>query len=479
MATGNPWDVVSVSPSATPAPSAATKPADPWAVVSVSPTPGTPITDNSTISAAPKTTAASVLHNVSQIPVDPVGSVAHALDSVTSEIENYTQQGREEHPILSRIGDVTRHAKEMLTGGQSAGESMGTSSGVLNNPVTTAISAAPGVAEVGALAQSKLADAVEGVKAARAAKAATEASKVLETGEVSAGHLTKAPEPELPNLPKPNHGSPLTIDSPLDSGAFKGAGAKDLSPEALNEIQSRQGAVIPKGSTLKNILMKDVEPNSRLISDKVAEMNKLVQDAPATKTTVAEDNTLQPEIDALKTKRIPKSEREKLGENVDEEIKNASDALNSNKVDEILAYRRQLGNEIDWDKTAKNPETAGEVQNEARKTIYRALGNKVHTEVPATVPIDKTLQPNLELRSYYRNNLGDRAVDSPADATIEHQNEFQKGRAQVQTDEKYAKAKAAVDAHNAKVDRNWSVVRNTLIALGAGDAIKHAMPFLP
>src|SRR6266568_5699146 len=34
--------------------------------------------------------------------------------SPLAKIENYTQEGRKEHPILSRIGDATRNAKEML-----------------------------------------------------------------------------------------------------------------------------------------------------------------------------------------------------------------------------------------------------------------------------------------------------------------------------------------------------------------------------
>src|SRR6266481_8565067 len=38
------------------------------------------------------------------------GREVHPLET----IENYTQEGRKAHPILSRIGDATRNAKEML-----------------------------------------------------------------------------------------------------------------------------------------------------------------------------------------------------------------------------------------------------------------------------------------------------------------------------------------------------------------------------
>lgn len=79
-----------------------------------------------------------------------------ALD-ISKGIENYTEQGRKEHPVLSRVGDVTRGAKELLFGGKEAGKPMGTESGVLNNPVTQAMSLAPDAAALGAKVEGKLA----------------------------------------------------------------------------------------------------------------------------------------------------------------------------------------------------------------------------------------------------------------------------------------------------------------------------------
>jgi predicted GNAT family acetyltransferase len=84
----------------------------------------------------------------------------------TEPIENYTQAGRAEHPIVSQLGDITKSLKELLAGGQYAGKPMGTESGVLNNPVTQAISAtdAPEIAAAGeellAKGASKVANAV-------------------------------------------------------------------------------------------------------------------------------------------------------------------------------------------------------------------------------------------------------------------------------------------------------------------------------
>ena len=48
-----------------------------------------------------------------------------------------------------------RNAKELLYGGQDAGKPLGTSSGVMNNPVTQAMSMAPGAAELGAAARKR------------------------------------------------------------------------------------------------------------------------------------------------------------------------------------------------------------------------------------------------------------------------------------------------------------------------------------
>ena len=86
---------------------------------------------------------------------DPLGGIKEGIDKITSEIENYDQQGRGEHPVLAQLGDAIRNAKELLYGGQAAGKPLGTSSGVLNNPVSQSIMMAPGAAEAGAAAEEK------------------------------------------------------------------------------------------------------------------------------------------------------------------------------------------------------------------------------------------------------------------------------------------------------------------------------------
>jgi hypothetical protein len=101
-----------------------------------------PIQKNSVMRANPETSLTGALMSTLKDPFK--------AGDITTPIESYTQEGRAEHPILSRVGDVTRGAKELMFGGQEAGKPMGTSSGIANNPVTTAMTLAPGGAEVAA-----------------------------------------------------------------------------------------------------------------------------------------------------------------------------------------------------------------------------------------------------------------------------------------------------------------------------------------
>ena len=62
--------------------------------------------------------------------------LAGKVENLTTPIENYTEAGREEHPFLSRVGDITRGAKELLVGHQTP---MGAQSGIGTNAVTALI----------------------------------------------------------------------------------------------------------------------------------------------------------------------------------------------------------------------------------------------------------------------------------------------------------------------------------------------------
>jgi hypothetical protein len=117
--------------------------AAPWLKYQTAPSMPSPITDKSTIGPS------------KQQSFDPESKV-QASGFKPPDIEHYTQKGREEHPFLSRLGDVISSGRELLTGGRSADKPMGTKSGVLDNPVTTAISMAPGAAEGAAALSSKI-----------------------------------------------------------------------------------------------------------------------------------------------------------------------------------------------------------------------------------------------------------------------------------------------------------------------------------
>jgi hypothetical protein len=269
--------------------------------------------------------------------------------------------------------------------------------------------------------------------------------------------LTKRAE-----TPAPQHGAPVRVESPLDGPTVgKQLGGKDLSQEALDALQEHVGDKIAVGSTAKNMLMKAVEPISRKISETSSQMNDVVQKAPQFTTSVMQDNvfgegSFTSEIETLK-KNLPASVRESLAKDVDAVVEDADKVLNSNDPAEVLEQRRLLGKRIDWDKIEKNPSTPTEVQNLARVKVYQALGDKIHSEIPETVSLDKVLQPNLELRSHMATKLGQRVIEDPHAATVEHQSEFRKGQTTIDN-----------AIHNEAVARNWKIIRAAALAAGAG-----------
>lgn len=123
--------------------------------------PGHKIEDSSTLHAPvpnPNNPATAPIHAHG---VDPVTGEAsdfgniepvRRLNELTEPIENYTPAGRAEHPILSRVGDATRTAKELLEGGQAAGKPLGTSGSPVANEVNL-LSGADDAAALGAKAE--------------------------------------------------------------------------------------------------------------------------------------------------------------------------------------------------------------------------------------------------------------------------------------------------------------------------------------
>lgn len=115
-------------------------------------TPKTAATPQSTIGPAPKASDIPTFGYPGQTPEERltmplIKGVLIPLHDVLEKATSMTPAGREEHPIMAKIGDLANNIQELLTGGQSAGKPMGTRSGLLNNPVTMAMSAAPELAE--------------------------------------------------------------------------------------------------------------------------------------------------------------------------------------------------------------------------------------------------------------------------------------------------------------------------------------------
>jgi hypothetical protein len=304
--------------------------------------------------------------------------------------------------------------------------------------------------------------------ASNAADAVTAApKKIISTASDTAEAIKPEWLTQRPETPSPQHGVPVRVESPLDSATVgKQIGGKDLSQEALDALQQHVGSDIPVGSSAKNRLVASVEPVARTINETASKMNDIVKDAPKFTTSVMQDNVFgdakfTDEIDSLK-KNIPPSVREGLSADVDDVMKDADKALNSIDPQEILEYRRQLGKQIDWDDIQKNPTTPKEVQNAARAKVYRAIGEKIHTDIPDTVELDKILQPNLELRSHLQRKVGERLVDDPHAATVEAQSEFKKGETTVKN-----------NLHNEEVVKNWNRVKVGLVALGVTGGVIH------
>jgi hypothetical protein len=319
------------------------------------------------------------------------------------------------------------HGRELAEGTRKGGD--------LASPITK-----DAVDALAALIAEKLPEA--------APKVGEVASKVAETAKEVPGKVADAISDSdiidrfktKPETPAAQHGTPVRVESPLDGPTVgKQLGGKDLSQEAVDALQDHAGKTIPAGSSAKNVLMRSVEPVSNAINDLVSKANKAAQKAPNFTTSIAQDGafgegTLTKDINSLK-ENLPASDKAKLGADADAVLEDADKILNSHDPAEILEYRRQLGQKIDWDAVEKNPSTPSEVQNAARARVYREISNKIHEEIPETVEIDKQLGPNLELRSHMRSKIGSRVVEDPVAATHEAESEFKKGKTQVETTE--------------------------------------------
>ena len=290
---------------------------------------------------------------------------------------------------------------------------------------------------------------------------------VPEIGDVTEGHFTKAEPGAIPQ-----HGTPVETPQPLDRATVdKLPGGKNLSTEAFDalkeDIGGTEGQEIEAGSSAKNAMHKASAPVQKTLTDTGLEMNKVIQSAPAFKTsTIADPNsTLLSDIDSVRD-NLPLKLDDPANKAVDVQMQAAYPALESTNPAEVLAYRRKLGNQIDWSNITNSPETPGEAKNLAQVKIYSALGNKIHAEIPKTAELDKVFQPNLELQKFL-DKVG--VSRDPSEADAEHFSELAKGKRQL-----------AVNEHNEKVARNRALAWKVLGPVVAGavgfpvyEGIKH------
>jgi hypothetical protein len=403
----------------------------------------------STIGPARKTTASDVLNEVSQIPTNPIGVIGDAVDKVTSPIENYTQEGRQEHPILSRVGDVTRAAKDYKRQ-------------IVDNPIVQMITAAPGAAEGAEAIAEKLGEGADIAKAKLADGYDLAKAKVADAYAGIRDAFVK-PEPPVPTPPTPNPvAAHVAVDTPFDHAVVRKLGGGELKPEAVDLIKQHSGPTIPAGSSPENHLMKAVAPINDAINKQGLALNKVLEDAGNLATSPKAD--VQAALDAFR-KNLPGGTEEQFGKAIDKELARIADSLDSTDPREINAIKRELDQRIkDFRKPEKPVDTSADAAEGARVVIRRALSDKLSQEIPATKPINEELAKNLEARGFLAHKFDKVAYDS-VEANAQHLSELKKGKTIVQNQAKDAAAKAAYDAQVAKVSRNLWKVR-----IGAGAA---------
>lgn len=114
-----------------------------------------------------------VMQGVKNVAMDPF-KLPEEVGSATEPIENYTQEGRAEHPILSKVGDITKSMKEFARvveeavkatggGGLGAPEAIGEGAAKIGETAGKAVDAAKSVipsSERAGQVMSKLKEAI-------------------------------------------------------------------------------------------------------------------------------------------------------------------------------------------------------------------------------------------------------------------------------------------------------------------------------
>lgn len=217
--------------------------------------PDTKATPQSTIGPAPKASDIPTFGYPGQTPEERltmplIKGVLIPLHDVLEKATSMTPAGREEHPIMAKIGDLADNIQELLTGGQSAGKPMGTRSGLLNNPVTMAMAAAPGAAEA--------APGVVDAAAQGARDAASLPSKLVNPFRAQRQAMTAADEAA----------NAIAADSKVAAGAAPSeAGMRPALDTHIANIAARERAAYDSINAAAGTDMKSLYDKRELLQD--------------------------------------------------------------------------------------------------------------------------------------------------------------------------------------------------------------------
>lgn len=325
---------------------------------------------------APTTDVMGTVQHIAQIPTDPLGEISGALDHLTSKIENYTQQGRAEHPVLSRIGDLTRQAKELLVGGTTT---EGPQEGVLNSPVTQAMSAAPAAADLGASVEGRVTQALEGARAERATKA-------TETASQQAEQVLKTRPKDYKNNLEPGR---AVVQENVPAETIESANNARLSKDTVAERQHMESIRTHLDKSLTNLKEQQVT----LLKHPTGEgfdIRPIIEDS-YTKALEEAKKTGKPEI----VKAINKTREEMLkvpnddGELIADRYLNHSAEPTAEESNEVKRTFQGRGN---YNAGGNVPDTPTVYANKLWKDVAAKVRLKLEEQVPGLGDVNSRIR---------------------------------------------------------------------------------------
>jgi hypothetical protein len=216
------------------------------------------------ISAQPEKQPSSYIQALAWDQIPGAKLASDAIDKL-HEWANFTQEGKDQHPVQAAAGQFADRLKQMLVGGKGGGLNMET--GFLNNPITSSIVGAPedetinlargAIKKVGSIATAPF----EAAKSTEAARAVTQklapetanASVAMTRGAVSTGG---AATNAITNADVLNHASQMGVKlTPAQAlGTNAARSEQTLGEEALLTGSKIKEAVAAQRSKLEDAI---------------------------------------------------------------------------------------------------------------------------------------------------------------------------------------------------------------------------------